>query len=148
MLPYFTKKVNELYYRTQKDGATIVKITKKNRFDKDPDIFEQLELGILDNETKLLSTPEVSGQPDYEKLQYRMQTICENLKIYKKDNTDFYWTYLAPYFMEMESKKYIKAFTYYINSFVGPNKAVAEKWIEQNKQEYDAFIAWNESYKW
>jgi tetratricopeptide (TPR) repeat protein len=148
ILPYFTKKVNELYYRAKKDGVTIVKITQKNRFDKDPYIFEQLEQGILDIETKLLSTPEVQGQPDYEKLAQKMQTICENLKVYKKDNTDFYWTYLAPYFIELESKKYVTAFTYYINSFVGVNKAVAEKWIEQNKQEADAFIAWNESYKW
>ena len=76
-----------------------------------------------------------------------MQTIFEYLKAYKNENSGFYWDFLAPFFIDLESQKFVETFTYYINYYVTDNEQV-EKWVKKNEKNIERFFNWNKNYVW
>ena len=147
ILPYLTKKVNNMYYQVKTGNSTATMSSAKTRTDTTANSFEKVEFGILVIETTSSLFPEKEKQTDLEKFEIKSQTIFEYLKAYKKDNSGFYWDFLAPYFIDLESQKYVKTFTYYINYYVTDDKDV-EKWFKKNEKNVDKFFDWSKYYKW
>ena len=147
ILPYLTKKVINMYF-TEKTGSSSATFSSANtRIDTTADSFQKVEFGILAIETSSPLFPEKETPTELEKFEIKSQTIFQYLKAYKKDNSGFYWDFLAPYFIDLESQKHVKTFTYYINYYVTDNKDV-EKWIKENEKEVNKFYDWNKNYKW
>jgi len=146
-LPYLTKQVNNLYQHIE-TGKTIATVnTAKPRTDTTKYEFIEIEknLGIL---AALSSIPGINDKKktELEEFETNMQTIFELLKAYKKDNTGFYWEFLAPFFIELEAKEYVETFVYDINSFENDDKDV-DKWIKKHKKKLDKYIDWVNNYK-
>ncbi len=146
ILPYLTKAVNNMYYQQKIGNSTATMSSAKTRTDTTASSFDKVEFGILSIETTSSLFLENEKKTDLEKFETRTQTIFEYLKAYKKDNSGFYWEFLAPYFVDLESQKYVKTFTYYINYFVTDNKDV-EKWFNSNEKDFDIFFNWSKNYK-
>jgi tetratricopeptide (TPR) repeat protein len=147
ILPYLTKAVNNMYYQQKNGNSTATYSSAKARTDTTASSFEKVEFGILTIETTSSLFPENEKKTDLEKFETRTQTIYEYLKAYKNENSGFYWDFLAPYFIDLESKKYVKTFTYYINYYLTDNKDV-EKWIKKNEKDVTEFYDWSKNYKW
>lgn len=147
ILPYLTDRVNNMYYQVKTGNSTSTMSSAKTRNDTTSSSFEKVEFGILSIETTSSLFPDNEKKTDLEKFEIKSQTIFEYLKAYKKDNSGFYWDFLAPYFIELESQKYVKTFTYYINYYVTDNKDV-EKWVKKNEKDVEKFYNWSKNYKW
>lgn len=147
ILPYLTKAVNNMYYQQKTGNSTATMSSAKTRTDTTASTFDKVEFGILTIETTSSIFPENEKKTDLEKFEIKSQTIFEYLKAYKKENSGFYWDFLAPYFIDLESQKYVKTFTYYINYYVTDNKEV-EKWFKANEKDVDKFFNWSKNYKW
>lgn len=147
ILPYLTNEVNNMYYQKKNGNSTSTYSSAKPRTDKTASSFEKVEFGILTAETTSFLFPENEKKTDLEKFETRTQTIFQYLKAYKNKNKGFYWDFLAPYFIDLESKKYVKTFTYYINFYITDNKDV-ETWIKNNEKDVNEFYDWSKNYKW
>ena len=147
ILPYLTKEVNNMYYQEKKGNSIETYSSAKNRTDTTANSFDKVEFGILSIETMSSLFPESKEKSALEKFEVRMQTIFEYLKAYKNDNNGFYWDFIVPYFIDLESQKFVKIFTNYINYYVTNNKQV-EKWVKKNENNIDEFLNWNKNYVW
>lgn len=136
-----------MYYQQKTGNSIATKSSAKTRTDTTADSFDKVEFGILSIETASSLFPENEKKTDLEKFETRIQTIFEYLKAYKKNNSGFYWDFLAPYFIDLEEKKYVKTFTYYINYYVTDSKDV-EKWMKENDKVVNDFFNWSKNYKW
>ena len=148
ILPYLSEKFNNMYYNVT-TGKTITTMSSaKKRNDTTASSFDKVEFGILAIETtSALFIDKKKKQTNLEKFEIKSQTIFEYLQAYKKENSGFYWDFLAPYFIDLELQKYVKPYTYYINYFVTDDKDV-EKWIKKNENDVNKFYDWNKNYKW
>ncbi|MCR4030347.1 MULTISPECIES: tetratricopeptide repeat protein [Flavobacterium] len=76
----------------------------------------------------------------------KFEVICSSLEEVKSDNSGFYWSYLAPYFIEMKNKKLIEPFAYIAYVDAGTDDVV--KWHKKNQNKLDDFYEWSKNYKW
>jgi tetratricopeptide (TPR) repeat protein len=148
VLPYLTKKVNSLYLHEKVGSSVTTSSSARKRTDTTENSFRGLDASLSIFST-MSSIPgmEKEGQTEVDKFEYTLQEIFELLAPSKKDNSGFYWDYLAPYLTELESKGHMKAFVYFINHYETKDPAVAN-WPVTNEKAMDAFLAWNKKYKW
>ena len=148
ILPYLTKKVNSMYYQQKTGDSTAIYSSAKARIDTIKSSFLKVEENLL-----ILATTSAipgigkEGETEIKKFEIKLQTISELLEAYKKDSSDFYWDFLAPYFIDMEKQKFVKTFTYHINHFATNDKDI-ENWFKNNEKEVDKFYEWNKNFKW
>ena len=147
ILPYLTKAVNNMYYQEKKGDSTSTFSSARTRTDSTSSSFDKVEFGILAIETTSSLFPENEKNTDLEKFETRIQTLFEYLKAYKKDYNGFYWDFLAPYFIDLVSQKYVKTLTYYINYSMTDDKNIAN-WVKENEKDVDKFCNWSKNYKW
>lgn len=147
ILPFLTGMVNNMYYQVKTANSISTVSSAKIRTDTIASSFDKVEFGILTIETASSVLPDKGKQTELEKFETRSQTIFECLKAYKKENTGFYWDFLAPYFIAMVEKKYAKAFSCFINSKLNSNRDI-EKWIKENQKEFKDFVLWNRDFRW
>ena len=147
ILPYLTEQVNNLHAYIKEGSSTATVSTAKARTDTTSYEFAEVEknLGML---AVMSSIPGIADKKKTElgEFETHMQTIFELLKAYKKDNTGFYWEFLAPFFIELEEKKYVETFVYDINSYENESKDVA-KWLKKNNKKLSEYIDWINKYK-
>ena len=148
ILPYLTKKVNNMFYQQKTGDSIAIYSSAKTRIDTIKSSFLKVEENLL-----ILATTSAipgigkEGETEIEKFKIKLQTIIELLEAFKKDNSDFYWEFLAPYFIDMEKQKFVKTFTYLINHFVKNDNDI-ENWFKINEKEIDKFNEWNKIFKW
>ena len=104
--------------------------------------------------TDLISTMDVAldfdkknkNKTEVENFIRKFKTICASLEETKKENFGFYWSYFAPYFIEMKNKKLIEPFAYI--AFASSENKDVNKWIKNNQIELDKFYDWSKNYNW
>lgn len=83
---------------------------------------------------------------DAENFIRKFEIICASLEEVKKENSGFYWSFLAPYFIEMKNKKLIEPFAYIV--YVNSDEDDVVKWHKKNQNKLDDFYEWSKNYKW
>jgi tetratricopeptide (TPR) repeat protein len=63
-----------------------------------------------------------------------------------KDKSTFMGSYYMPYFMEMQAKKFVEPFVYYISQRT-PFPGVKE-WLTANQERVNDFLSWSRGYEW
>lgn len=95
---------------------------------------------ILDGDKKFKKETPV------ERMTRKLGLICSMMKETKSANTGFYWTYYAPYFIEMKDKDLVETFAYIAHA--STEKPEVLKWLKKHQSEVDAFYKWSEAYTW
>lgn len=85
-------------------------------------------------------------KPEVEKFVRKFNTLCKSLKETQKNNYGFYWTYYAPYFIEMMDKDLVETFAYI--AFATSNDPSVSKWIESHKDDIKKFYQWSDNFQW
>jgi tetratricopeptide (TPR) repeat protein len=63
-----------------------------------------------------------------------------------KKSAGFAWNYYRPYFVEMQSRKYVEPFCYYIQQ---TNKSdEVQNWLLKNHAQVEEFLKWSRAYRW
>jgi tetratricopeptide (TPR) repeat protein len=63
-----------------------------------------------------------------------------------KKQSGFAWNYYRPYFIEMSRRKLVEPFCYYI--YQSSQSAEVARWLDQNAEKVNEFVAWSQSYRW
>jgi tetratricopeptide (TPR) repeat protein len=140
ILPYLTKKTNNLYYQ-EKNGASISTMSSaKDRTDTTAYDFGEIEkgLGLISIFSTIMPDNKKS---EMEKFESNLQSISELLNVEKKKHSGFYWDKIAPFFIDLALEKQAKGFVLYINAYENTDKD-AQKVIDKEKKVLDNFIKW------
>ena len=111
---------------------------------KEPDDFSTAEF--------MLSLLEASNRNElnknktsYELFTGNMKSLFTVLGELKKDNKGFWWNYYVDFFYTLSEKNHVEAFSYYISQSKKDNTIL--KWLDDNKDKYEAFSDWYTGYK-
>ena len=112
---------------------------KKHR----PDNFSDVELIItlasaLDYDSSML------GKPAVYKFLNKINSICDGLKETSSGNSGFFWTYYAPYFIEMKDKSFTDTFAYI--AFAPENDPTVNTWLQLHVDDVNSFLKWSQQY--
>lgn len=72
--------------------------------------------------------------------------LCSSLKQYAKDNHGFYWSFYAPYFIEMKERNLLQTFAYIISA--SSDDQTVQPWLDSHKKEVNEFYDWSDNYSW
>lgn len=85
-------------------------------------------------------------ETEAERFTRKMELVCQSLKENQKDNHGFYWSFFAPYFIEMKEQNLVKTFAHIALAASG-DPAVA-KWLGAHQKEIDQFYEWSNNFAW
>jgi Tfp pilus assembly protein PilF len=91
-------------------------------------------------------TDEYQKETRIERLNRKIELFCSTLHTAQKDQKGFYWTYYAPYFIEMQEQKQVSTFVYI--ALAGTKDKAVDAWLQSHKDEINAFFDWSEAYAW
>jgi tetratricopeptide (TPR) repeat protein len=83
---------------------------------------------------------------DCQKFIDKFETLCLSMSETKKGNKGYFWEYLAPYFIEMESKKLVEPFAYIV--FLPSQSSDVLKYHQDHANDIQKFNDWSENYNW
>ena len=63
-----------------------------------------------------------------------------------KKSNGFAWNYYRPYFVEMQSRKYVEPFCYYIQQ--NDKSDEVQRWLLKNHSKVEEFLKWSKAYQW
>ena len=141
--------------RAKNSVQQIKKLIKAN-----PDVLEKLpaDSAQINKENdfteveKILMYPPVRDtesakqMPPIERAMQRFSALCCALRAHQQEGTGFFWTYYAPYFIEMQDLDLLLPFTHVVLVSDGNKPSLA--WIKENDKELGRFFAWSEIYPW
>ncbi len=90
--------------------------------------------------------PQFKHETEVQKYKRKLESVCLSLISTKGDNYGFFWEYYAPYFMEMQEKKFVEAFTHF--AFIASGDDEAINWINANNAQLESFLNWSVSFEW
>ena len=76
----------------------------------------------------------------------KFDMLCSSLKQNTKDNHGFYWSFYAPYFIEMKERKLVQTFAYIISA--STDDPTVQPWLDTHKKEVNDFYDWSDNYTW
>ena len=126
----------------QKEGDNSVSVTVPGQ--KEPDDFNTAELMLSLLETSNMNEAN-KNKSSYELFTGNMKSLFTVLGELKKDNKGFWWDYYVDFFYTLSEKDHVEAFSYYISQSKKDN--VIYKWLDDNKEKYNAFSDWYTGYK-
>ncbi|MCE4566579.1 tetratricopeptide repeat protein [Maribellus sp. CM-23] len=85
------------------------------------------------------SLEENKGKSEFELFAKNNDGLFKILGELKKDNSGFWWDFYVPFFYEMANNDLTKPYSYYISLSKGEE---INKWIEDNKAEFEKFENW------
>ncbi len=112
---------------------------KKNQ----PDNFSDVEL-ILTLASALDFDSSTIGRQEVVKLLNKINTICDGLKETKSGNSGFFWTYYAPYLIEMKDKGFTDTFAYI--AYAPENIPAVNAWLQLHADDVNSFLKWSQGY--
>ena len=86
------------------------------------------------------------GKSDVEQFIRKLNTLCSSLKESRADNSGFYWSYYAPYFIALKDEGLIETFAYI--SFASSESQDVSSWLNSHKTEIDKFFTWSKAFQW
>lgn len=132
---------------TNADNSTTIKINSGGLGNKKEEAnnFSTTELTLamaaaLDNDSKH------KNKSVKENFVRKFDVLISSLKETKKDNYGFYWSYYAPYFIEMKDKGFAETFASIVFSVNKDANSVV--WLKINPEKLDEFYKWSEAYNW
>ncbi len=104
----------------------------------------QIYLSLLN--ANLINLNNIEKSP-METIEERISGICRIMDELSEKNEykGFVWEYYAPYFIEMQKKKLVRPFIYYI--FQNSDDAEIKEWINKHESRINEFINWDNSYQ-
>ncbi|MGI4874058.1 MAG: tetratricopeptide repeat protein [Janthinobacterium lividum] len=118
-----------------------VKAASQNR--GKPDDFGLTEMML--NLGVARTTSDKSGASPLVAFSEQFTWLCKSLAQHGASNQPgFTWNYYAPYFVEMEKKGYLPAFTYLVHS----SQPEAQQWLAAHPAETQTFQEWSKAYTW
>jgi tetratricopeptide (TPR) repeat protein len=80
-----------------------------------------------------------------EKFSDQFSSLCEVMgELSAKSNGGFMRTYYVPYFVAMQQKGFVPAFTYVVHS----SQPAAQQWLAAHPTEVQVFQEWSKNYEW
>jgi len=76
----------------------------------------------------------------------KLETVCASMEEAQKENRGFFWTYYAPYFIEMKQQNLLEPFAYIAFATSGDSHGM--KWIKENAGAIEKFYDWSNDYSW
>jgi len=76
----------------------------------------------------------------------KFEVVCSTLKESQNKNYGFYWSYYAPYFIEMKDKGLVTTFAYI--AFASSADSDVSSWLKSHKTEIQEFYKWSNGYSW
>jgi Tfp pilus assembly protein PilF len=115
-----------------------------------PDNFGPAEMMLsISGATALTSPPGMPVPTAMEQFSNRFGSLCKVLGELdsKQKQAGFTWNYYVPYFVEMDRKGYVPAFTYLIHSSKTDAPEV-QQWLAAHPAEVQVFQEWSKTYIW
>lgn len=140
------KLVKEILQGSAKEASNQINILMSPEEKKDEGDFSSISAIVaLTSASRFLE--ENKKKTDSENLADQVEVLFSVLKEnVNKKNKGFGWEYYVPYFVELDSKNYSKAFIYYI--LQSTNSPEVKKWLSDNQPLVDEFLLWSKNYSW
>jgi len=153
-LPLLDKAMTRGVSKTGENAVTINisadALRGANGKSKGPDNFGPAELMLsLTGATALTPPPGLPVPTPMEQFSTRFGDLCKVLGELnaKQAEPGFTWNYYVPYFVEMEKKGFVPAFTYLIHSSATDAPEV-QPWLAAHPTEVQVFQEWSKNYIW
>ncbi|MBO2008169.1 tetratricopeptide repeat protein [Hymenobacter negativus] len=111
-----------------------------------PDNFGPAELLLSITRASTLDKG-VPALSSLEQFSQQFAALCKGLGELSSKQQGFTWNYYVPYFVEMEKKGFVPAFTYLSHSSQTEVPAV-QKWLAAHPNEVAVFQEWSKNYAW
>jgi Tfp pilus assembly protein PilF len=76
----------------------------------------------------------------------KFDAICASLKNGQKENKGFFWSYYAPYFIQLKDHDFLETFAYLIHA--SSDEAYITAWLKLHTKEIGEFYQWSKSFQW
>lgn len=126
----------------KKEGDNSVSVTVPHQNEPDDFNTAELMLSLLESSNMNEANKDKSS---YELFTGNMKSLFTVLGELKKESKGFWWDYYVDFFYILSEKDHVEAFSYYISQSKKDN--VIYKWLDDNKEKYDAFSDWYTGYK-
>ena len=118
-----------------------------NRKREMPDNFGQAELVLAAAGAQSLGTDGKKAS-NVERFSRQFASLCQNLAELRLQNpSGFTWEYYVPYFVEMEKKGFIPAFSHLVHASQTEAPEV-QQWLAAHLTEVQVFQEWSKNYTW
>ena len=111
-----------------------------------PDNFGPAELLLSISGAQALA-PENKKATGIERFSKQFGTLCKTLGELSSKQEGFTWNYYVPYFVELEKKGYVPAFTYLAHASQTDVPEV-QQWLSTHPNEVAVFQEWSKTYNW
>lgn len=76
----------------------------------------------------------------------KFETVCSSMEEIQKDQFGFYWSYYAPFFIEMKQKGFIETFSYLV--YASSEEKYVIEWLDSNNEKLNKFYSWVKEFEW
>jgi tetratricopeptide (TPR) repeat protein len=117
---------------------------------KGPDNFGPAEMMLsVSSAAALIPPPGIPVHTAMEQFSNQFGGVCRVLGELdaKQTETGFTWNYYVPYFVEMEKKGFVLAFTYLVHASK-TDDAEVQQWLTEHPAEVQVFQEWSKNYIW
>jgi len=76
----------------------------------------------------------------------KMGALLHLLQFEYDKHWGFYWDYYVPYYIKMDEKGLLGTFCHIL--YVHTRKTYIDQWIQDNRNDFEAFYQWSERYPW
>jgi hypothetical protein len=143
-----------LEYAEKLIGLNVKKTGEKNTSitlslpDKDknaPDDFHMVEVS-MSLSAALGEDEKYKNETRVERMKRNLEMVFSSLSVGQKEGKGFGWTFYAPFFVELNHKKYLETFCHII--YTSADDKENNKWLENNQAKVKEFNDWFRSYGW
>jgi tetratricopeptide (TPR) repeat protein len=139
-------KLGENVRQTDSNKITIFMNPKSANQNITDDDFHFVDL-LLSMSAALSLGEKYKQKNEVEQFVFLFNSICSGLSEHKTKNRGFFWEYYAPFFIDMQKRKYVETFAYMIY-FFNRDDAYIEEWVKNNQDKINKVQAWSSSFAW
>ena len=123
------------------DASALEKKKKKAEND-----FSSTELILSFGASLAVGNDSLKAKTETYQLNSVFDLVISSLSEGKKKGRGFYWTFYAPFLIELESKGFLQTAAYIAHA--SSNNAEVNQWLEANSDKTSAFYDWLKNYSW
>ena len=154
-LPMLDKAMNSGVTRTGENAVTInissAALAGANSKDNGPDNFGSAEMLLSLSSAAMLDKSLNKDVPPpanaIERFVRQFDSLCKGLGELSDKQKGFTWNYYVPYFVEMQQKGFVPAFSYLVHASQTEAPEV-QQWLVAHPNEVAVFQEWSKSYVW
>ena len=153
-LPLLDQAINQGATKTGENSISInisaEALQGANGKSKGPDNFGPAEMLLsISSAAALMPPPGMPVPTPIEQFSSRFGKLCKVLGELDAKQTEagFTWNYYVPYFVELEKKGFVPAFTYLVHASKTDDSEV-QQWLAAHPTEVQVFQEWSKNYIW